>query len=161
EGDEPSPTGSTSQERFLRRRSCPLVGPGTLTNVTDTRRSVIGCPPQGASMTKRLRLGLWALALFTSATFSCSRSDTGARSSTAATSAAPSLQAPTQPNYFAGPPDESQSVVQRLPRVEVAYPSLSAPFRDIPAAAPSGERFEREPRRSPFPFPAATQPDPV
>jgi hypothetical protein len=92
----------------------------------------------------------------------CSRSDGGAaRAASASTIAAG--HAPMVPNFFGGPPDDSQSVVQHHARVERALPSTSAPFRDIPDAAPPAERdrFEREPRRSPFPFADAKLPDPV
>ncbi len=112
-------------------------------------------------MIDRTRFGLCALGLLSSVTVSCSRGDGAGGARAAAAPSVPTPRAPTQPNYFAGPPDDSMAVVQRHPRVDVAYPTVSAPFRDIPAAAPSGERFEREPRRSPFPFAAATQPDPV
>src|SRR4051812_1650841 len=111
-------------------------------------------------MTIRAVSAVLALALVASFTLSCSRGDGGGSSHTGAT-AAPALQPPTAPNYYAGPPDYSQSVVQRTAQVQIAYPTVSAPLRDIPNALPPVEKFERAPRRSPFPFADSTRPDPV
>jgi MYXO-CTERM domain-containing protein len=112
-------------------------------------------------MTIRFGFGVCALALFSLVVSACSRGDGNGSTHAAPTAAAPAAHVPTVPNFVGGPPDDSQSVVQRHAQVAVAYPSLSAPFADIPPGPPSEERFEREPRRSPFPFAAATQADPV
>jgi len=95
-------------------------------------------------MTIRLGFGVCALALFSLAASSCSRGD-GSRASRA-TASAPAAQPPTVPNFNGGPPDDSESVVQRHAVTSVAYPTVSAPLRDIPPALPTEERFEREPR---------------
>ena len=90
-------------------------------------------------MDRSLRLGRWALVACVVVELSCSRPDTSAAHKSAAP--APTLQAPTAPNYVAGPPDDSQSVVLHHPRVEIANAFLSAPFRDIPNAPASEERL--------------------
>ena len=111
-------------------------------------------------MTIRVVVAASALALCASVVVSCSRGDGGSRAS-APTAAAPALQPPTQPNFYGGPPDQSHSVVMRHPQVQLAMPSVSPPLRDLPTGLPPAEKFEREPRPSPFPFANATQPDPV
>ena len=111
-------------------------------------------------MASRLVLGRWALVFVSFATLSCSRGDGGGASRSPATTS-PQLKPPTQPNFNGGPPDTSESVVQRHPQVSLAMATLSAPFRDIPNGLPPDEKFEREPRPNPFPFANATQPDPV
>ena len=68
---------------------------------------------------------------------------------------------PSQPNYSAGPPDLSASVVQRGARVAVARPFGSLPLRELPDAVPVEDRFEHEPGANPFPFAAHPEPDPV
>jgi hypothetical protein len=74
---------------------------------------------------------------------------------------AAALHPPTVPNFNGGPPDDSQSVVQHNPLTQMAYPSVSAPLRDIPPAPPITEKLEHEPRPNPFPFAPVNVPDPV
>ncbi|MCA1664167.1 MAG: hypothetical protein LC659_07855, partial [Myxococcales bacterium] len=112
-------------------------------------------------MTIRLRFGLRALALFSLFTSACSRGDSNAATRAPATASAAAAQPPTVPNFNGGPPDVSESVVQRRASISVSHPTVSAPLRDIPPAFPTEERFEREPRPNPFPFANATGPDPV
>jgi len=112
-------------------------------------------------MSRPVVVGLCALAVCSLVLTSCSRSDGGSGSAhNAAAPSAPALLPPAQPNFYAGPPDDSRAVVMRHPEVQLALPSLSAPFRDIPNGPPPEEKFEREPRRSP-PFANALGPDPV
>src|SRR5580700_4252035 len=81
-----------------------------------------------------------------------------------ASPAAPSAstpQPPTRPNYFAGPPDFSRSVVQHGPRVTVAHGYASRPLRDLPDAVAVEDRFDHEPGRNPFTFLLHAEPDAV
>jgi len=111
-------------------------------------------------MTKQL--GFVLVALVGALAVSCSRGDGGGSGShSGATTAAPALQPPTVPNWSGGPADVSQSVVTRHPQTQVAYPTVSAAFRDIPPAAPIEEKTEHEPLRNPFPFAPVKTPDPV
>jgi len=112
-------------------------------------------------MTIRFGFGVGALALFSLVGSACSRSDSNGSARAIATTNAPAAQPPTVPNFNGGPPDFSESVVQRNASISVSYPTVSAPLRDIPPAFPSEERSEREPRPNPFPFVNATAPDPV
>src|SRR6185503_20511377 len=113
-------------------------------------------------MSRPVVVGLCALAVCSLVLTSCSRSEGGSASAHhAAPPSAPALLPPAQPNFYAGPPDDSRAVVMRHPEVQLALPSLSAPVRDIPNGPPPEEKFEREPRRSAVPFANALGPDPV
>ncbi len=69
---------------------------------------------------------------------------------------------PTVPNYFAGPADESRSVVHHGVRVQSALAHSSAPFRDMPNASGEGEDHpDHEPGRNPITFPFHPEPDAV